>query len=52
MAVPDLAARVADDICTKRLALSSAATTLHIVNRAEQAQWRGEVHKVLDEVLA
>ena len=48
---PDLADRVADDIYTKRLALSAAAKTLPIGNRAELARWRGEVRKVLSEVV-
>jgi len=48
---PDLADRVADDIYTKRLALSAAAKTLPIGNRAELARWRGEVRKVLGEVV-
>jgi hypothetical protein len=49
---PDLADRVADDIYTKRLSLSAAAKTLPIGNRAELARWRGEVRKVLSEVIA
>ena len=49
---PDLADRVADDIYTKRLSLSAAAKTLPIGNRAELARWRGEVRKVLSEVVA
>jgi hypothetical protein len=49
---PDLADRVADDIYTKRLSLSAAAKTLPIGNRAELSRWRGEVRKVLGEVVA
>jgi len=50
--LPDLADRVADDIYTKRLPLSVAAKTLPIGNRAELGRWRGEVRKVLAEVLS
>lgn len=50
--LPDLADRVADDIYTKRLALSVAAKTLPIGNRAELGRWRGEVRKVLAELLS
>jgi hypothetical protein len=50
--LPDLADRVADDIYTKRLSLSVAAQTLPIGNRAELGRWRGEVRKVLAEVVA
>ncbi len=49
---PDLADRVADDIYTKRLAISAAAKSLPIGNRAELGRWRGEVKKVLAEVVA
>jgi hypothetical protein len=50
--LPDLADRVADDIYSKRLSLSEAAKTLPIGNRAELGRWRGEVRKVLSEVLS
>jgi hypothetical protein len=50
--LPDLADRVADDIYTKRLPLSVAAKTLPIGNRAELGRWRGEVRKVLAELLS
>jgi hypothetical protein len=50
--LPDLADRVADDIYTQRLALSAAAKVLPIGNRAELGRWRGEVRKVLAQVLA
>lgn len=50
--LPDLADRVADDIYSKRLSLSVAAKTLPIGNRAELGRWRGEVRKVLAEVVA
>jgi hypothetical protein len=49
--LPDLADRVADDIYSKRMPLSEAAKALPIGNRAELARWRGEVRKVLAEVL-
>jgi hypothetical protein len=49
---PDLADRVADDLYTKRLAISVAAKSLPIGNRAELARWRGEVRRALDAVLA
>jgi hypothetical protein len=50
--LPDLADRVADDIYTQRLPLSVAAKTLPIGNRAELGRWRGEVRKVLAEVVS
>jgi hypothetical protein len=50
--LPDLADRVADDIYTKRLPLSVAAKTLPIGNRAELGRWRGEVLKVLAQVVS
>ncbi len=50
--LPDLADRVADDIYTKRLSLSAAAKALPIGNRAELGRWRGELRKVLAEVVA
>jgi hypothetical protein len=50
--LPDLADRVADDIYSKRLSLSAAAKTLPIGNRAELGRWRGEVRKVLAEVMS
>jgi CobQ/CobB/MinD/ParA nucleotide binding domain len=49
---PDLADRVADDLYTKRLALSTAARVLPIGNRAELGRWRGEVRKVLLQLVA
>jgi hypothetical protein len=49
---PDLADRVADDPYTKRLALSTAAKVLPIGNRAELGRWRGEVRKVLLQLVA
>jgi CobQ/CobB/MinD/ParA nucleotide binding domain len=49
---PDLADCVADDLYTKRLALSTAATVLPIGNRAELGRWRGEVRKVLLQLVA
>jgi hypothetical protein len=50
--LPDLADRVADDIYSQRLALSDAAKTLPIGNRAELGRWRREVRKVLAEVVS
>ena len=49
---PDLADRVADDIYVNRLSIGAAAKSLPIGNRAELGRWRGEVRKVLAEVLA
>jgi hypothetical protein len=49
--LPDLADRVADDIYSKRMSLTEAAKVLPIGNRAELDRWRGEVRKVLSEVL-
>lgn len=48
---PDLADRVADDLYTKRLSIAAAASSLPIGNRAELGRWRGEVRRVLGEVL-
>jgi hypothetical protein len=50
--LPDLADRVADDIYSQRLALSDAAKTLPIGNRAELGRWRSEVRKVLAAVVS
>ena len=50
--LPDLADRVADDIYVKRISLSAAAQSLPIGNRAELGRWRGEVRRVLAEVLS
>jgi hypothetical protein len=50
--LPDLADRVADDLYVKRLTLSAAAKSLPIGNRAELDRWRGEVRKLLAEVVA
>ena len=49
---PDLADRVADDIYSRRLSLTDAAKTLPIGNRAELGRWRGELRKVLAELVA
>ncbi|MGH7437581.1 MAG: protein mobD [Polyangiaceae bacterium] len=49
---PDLADRVADDIYSQRLTLSDAARSLPLGNRAELGRWRGQVRKVLVEVMA
>jgi hypothetical protein len=48
---PDLADRVADDLYTKRLSITAAAKALPIGNRAELARWRGEVRRILGDVL-
>jgi hypothetical protein len=50
--LPDLADTVADDIYVGRLSLSAAAKSLPLGNRAELGRWRGEVRKVLAEVVA
>ena len=50
--LPDLADRVADDIYVTRISLSAAAQSLPIGNRAELGRWRGEVRRVLAEVLS
>ena len=42
--------RVADDLNIRRIALSTAASTLSIGNRAELARWRGEVRKLFAEL--
>jgi hypothetical protein len=49
---PDLADRVADDLYTKRLAIRTAAKILPIGNRAELGRWKGEVRKMLLELVA
>ncbi len=48
---PDLADRVADDLYCKRLSIAKAMQELPIGNRAELARWRGEVAKMLAEVI-
>ena len=50
--LPDLADRVADDIYTQRLSLCAAFKALPIGNRAELRRWRGEVGKVLAQLVA
>ena len=50
--LPDLADRVADELCAQRLALSVAAKSMPIGNRAELGRWRGEVRKVLAGVIS
>ena len=50
--LPDLADRVADDIYSQRLALSAAAKSLPLGNRAELSRWRSAVRKVLGEVVS
>jgi CobQ/CobB/MinD/ParA nucleotide binding domain len=49
--LPDLADRVADDIYTQRLSIGAACKVLPIGNRAELQRWRGEVRKVLSQLL-
>jgi hypothetical protein len=48
---PELADRVADDLYTKRLSIAGASKALPIGNRMELGRWRGEVKKVLQEVV-
>jgi hypothetical protein len=48
---PELADRVADDLYTKRLSIAAAGKALPIGNRMELARWRGEVKKVLEEIV-
>ena len=48
---PDLADRVADDLNSQRLTIAQAAKDLPIGNRAELLRWRGEVAKMLDQVI-
>jgi hypothetical protein len=50
--MPELADRVADDIYVKRSSLAAAAKSLPIGNRTELGRWRGEVRRVLAEVVA
>ena len=49
---PDLADRVADELYTKRLALSEAARVLPLGNRAELSRWKLEATRVLSELMA
>ena len=49
---PDLADRVSDDIYSKRLSIARAGKELPIGNRAELSRWKGEVAKVLSEIVA
>lgn len=49
---PDLADRVSDDIYSKRLSISRAASESQLGNRAELARWRGDVRKALTPVLS
>jgi hypothetical protein len=51
LTLPDLADRVADDLYSQRIALSVAAKSLPIGNRAELGRWRSQVRRVLDEVV-
>jgi MinD-like ATPase involved in chromosome partitioning or flagellar assembly len=48
---PELADRVADDIVSKRLSISVALKELPIGNRAELTRWRGEVKRMLAEII-
>jgi hypothetical protein len=48
---PELADRVADDLYTKRLSIAAASKTLPLGNRMELSRWRGEVKRVLAEVM-
>jgi hypothetical protein len=49
---PDLADRVSDDIYSKRLSIARAGKELPLGNRAELSRWKGEVAKVLGEIVA
>lgn len=49
---PDLADRVSDDIYSKRLSIARAQKELPLGNRAELSRWKGEVAKVLSEIIA
>jgi hypothetical protein len=49
---PELADRVSDDLCSKRLAIAGAAKSLRVGNRAELLRWRGEAGKVLTEIVS
>jgi hypothetical protein len=48
---PDMADRVSDDVYSKRMSIAVALKELPIGNRAELSRWRGEVKKMLDEVI-
>jgi len=48
---PDVADRVSDDIYSKRMSIAVALKELPIGNRAELMRWRGEVKKVMQEVI-
>lgn len=48
---PDLADRVADELYTKRLAISDAAKKLPLGNRAELSRWKLEANRVLSELV-
>lgn len=48
---PNLADRVSDDIYTKRLSLSRAASELPIGNRAELRRWQTLTARMFDEVV-
>lgn len=49
---PDLADRVSDDIYSKRLSIGRAGKELPLGNRAELSRWKGEVTKMLSEIVA
>jgi hypothetical protein len=49
---PDLADRVSDDLYSKRLSIARAGKELPLGNRAELSRWKGDVAKVLSEIIA
>jgi hypothetical protein len=49
--LPDLADRVADDICSKRMSFARGAVELPLGNQAELARWRRGAGRALAEVL-
>ncbi len=48
---PDLADRVSDELYTKRMSIEKAAVEMPIGNRAELSRWRGEVKKMMGQVV-
>jgi hypothetical protein len=49
---PDLADRVSDDLYSQRMSIAVASKELPIGNRAELSRWRGEVKKMMEEVIS
>jgi hypothetical protein len=48
---PDLADRVSDEIYTQRMSIEVARKSLSIGSRAELSRWRGEVKKMMEQVI-